>query len=172
MTTNEIIYKTLRTKVNKEPKYMDVLADIGIEIYDSNASSQGFWSVRYIPTGKMLVISKGYDKKNHLYTGRGFCKTNAKDLSKFDYIGFLRCDRNKYHKPDPCINTEYKELRRTIYECKRDYAWAKRDLDGIDKQIASLMKEKEWHEKRVADATNGLETAMKRIAELKRGREN
>ena len=46
MNTNEMIYKTLRTKMDKEPKYRDVLADLGIEVFDSNCSTQGFWSVK------------------------------------------------------------------------------------------------------------------------------
>ena len=172
MTTNEMIFRTLKTKMNKTPKYVEVLADLGIEVYDSDSSTQGFWSVRYTPTGKMLVISKGYDNKTYLYGGEsGYQKTNAKDLKKFDYMGFLKCDRHKeaspYFADKSYVKTEYKELRSAIYHSKRDMRWAKRELEEIDKKIADLMVRKEWQEKRLAEATDTLKVTRERICELR-----
>lgn len=172
MTTNEMIFRTLKTKMNKTPKYAEVLADLGIEVYDSDSSTQGFWSVRYIPTGRMLVISKGYDNKTHLYGGKsGYQETNAKDLKKFDYMGFLKCDRHKEASPYFAdrlhVNTEHKELRSTIYYNKREISRAKSNISEVDKKIADLMKQKKWQEKRLADATNKLNVARERVSELK-----
>lgn len=171
MNTNEMIYKTLRTKTNKEPKYRAVLADLGIEVYDSTFSTQGFWSVRYIPTGKMLVISKGYDNRVHLYGGEnGYQNPHAKDLKLFDYIGFLRCDRKKEGRPyfSDSVFTEYKALMKDIRQGKSDIRWAERDIEEVSKRIADLMEQKKHYEERLADATNRLNAARERVAELRK----
>ena len=172
MTTNEMIFRTLKTKMNKTPKYAEVLADLGIEVYDSDSSTQGFWSVRYIPTGRMLVISKGYDNKTHLYGGDcGYRGTNAKDLKKFDYMGFLRCNRNKEASPyfaDSFIPTEYKAIRCTIHDCKSAIRCAERDLAEVDKKIADLMYQREYYKKKLTDATDRLSEARRRVEELRR----
>lgn len=172
MTTNEMIYRTLRTKMNKEPKYREVLADMGIEAYDSDSSTQGFWSVKCVATGRMLVISKGYDGRRHLYGGdNGYQHTNARDLKKFDYMGFLKCDRRKEASPyftDSSIPTEYRALRCTIRECKSGIRWAERDLAEVDKKIADLMEQKEHYKQRLADAINKLSDARERVEELRR----
>ena len=171
MTTNEMIYSTLRTKMGKVPKYKDILADLGIEVYDSNSSTQGFWSVRYIDTGRMLVISKGYDKRVHLYGGdNGYQHTDAKDLKKFDYIGFLKCNRHKEGTPyfrAGYIDSEYRKLRSDIYEGKRDICWAEREIENLDKKIESLMKEREWQKNRLAKATNRVNMARERVDKLR-----
>ena len=172
MTTNEMIYRTLRTRMDKAPKYRDVLADLGIEVYDSDSSTQGFWSVRYIPTGKMLVISKRYDNRTHLYGGdNGWQKTNAKDLKKFDYMGFLKRNRGSkglpYFYDKSYVKTEYKELGSTLFESKRDIRWAERDLEEVDKKIADLIEKRKWYEKRLADATDRLRVARERVNELR-----
>ena len=170
MTTNEMIYKTLRTKMSKEPRYRAVLADLGIEVFDSDCSTQGFWSVRYIPTGKMLVISKGYDNRVHLYGGEnGYQKPKVRDLKMFDYIGFLRCDRKKEGRPyfsDDYVS-EYKVLMKDIRQGKSDIRWAERDIADVSKRIADLMEQKKHYEERLADATNRLNAARERTAELK-----
>ena len=171
MTTNEMIYRTLRTKMDKVPRFKEVLTDLGIEIYDSDSSTQGFWSVRYIPTGRMLVISKGYDNRVHLYGGdSGYRHTHAKDLKKFDYMGFLKCNRSKEASPyftDSSMPTEYRDLRCTIRECKSGIRWAERDLAEVDKKIADLMEQREHYKKRLADATNRLSEARWRVEELR-----
>lgn len=172
MTTNEMIRRTLKTKTTKEPKYRDVLADMGIEVYDSGNSEQGFWAVRDTATGKNLVISKGYDNRVHIYGDNGFRQVKVKDLSLFDYMGYLKCKRDRkggtpYFNVG-YVNTEYKGLRCAISDGKRDIRWAERDIKEVDKKIESLMKEKEWHEERLARATNSINVARKRIDELKK----
>jgi len=166
MNTNEMIYKTLRTKMDKEPRYRDVLADLGIEVFDSDCSTQGFWSVKYIPTGNMLVISKGYDNRVHLYGGEnGYQNQNAKDLKRFDYIGFLK----RHKKRQVLTDTKYETLRNSIRLCKRDIKWAERDIADVSKRIADLMEQKEHYDERLADATNRLNAARERVAELRKG---
>lgn len=166
MNTNEMIYRTLRTKMDKEPRYRDVLADLGIEVFDSSCSTQGFWSVRYIPTGNMLVISKGYDNRVHLYGGEnGYQEPNAKDLKRFDYIGFLK----RHKKRQVLTDTEYETLRNSICQCKRDIKWAEEDLSDIDKKIAHLMEQRDHYKERLKKATDGLQAARERVAELRKG---
>lgn len=172
MTTNEMIYKTLRTKMDKVPRFKEVLTDLGIEVYNSDGSTQGFWSVRCVDTGRMLVISKGYDNRVHLYGGdSAYRHTRAKDLKKFDYMGFLKCDRRKEASPyftDSSIPTEYRDLRCMIRECKSGIRWAERDLAEVSKQIADLVEQKKHYEQRLADATNKLNGARQRVEELRR----
>lgn len=66
ITVNEMIYKTITTKTSKEPKYKDVLKAMGYTVYNSSWSEYDYWAVKNETTDRMIVFSKGYDKKKRL----------------------------------------------------------------------------------------------------------
>lgn len=67
MTINEMIYKTLTTKMTKEPKYRKELEALGLEIVANNWSDcYNYWLVRNPVTRRELVINKDYGNKKNI----------------------------------------------------------------------------------------------------------
>lgn len=78
ITVNQMILNTLLTKLDKEPKYKEVLETLGYEIFDSDWSSVGNWSVRLKGTDTNgICISRDRGGK------RGYFK-GSKWLGKID----------------------------------------------------------------------------------------
>ena len=168
MTTNEMIWKTLTTKTEKEPKYKSVLADMGIEIYDSESSEQGFWAVRDVNTGRNLVISKDYDGKRRLYGNDGCWDVKTKSVKLVDYIGYLRCPRKykTYYDIHP-VRSEYNVLRDSISTQKRYVSMWECELRKIHKKIGDLMEERNRYEEYRNEAYDSLDKARERAEELR-----
>ena len=168
MTTNEMILKTLTTKMEKEPKYRSVLADMGIEIYDSECSEQGFWAVRDVNTGRNLVISKDYDGKRRLYGNDGCWGVDTKNVRLVDYIGYLRCPSKykTYYDIHP-VRSEYNVLRDSISTQKRYVFMWERELRKIYKKIGDLMEERDRYGEYLHEAWDGLDRARERVEELR-----
>ena len=56
LTINEMIYKTISTKLKKEPKYKEILEQLGYTVFDSDYSDYDCWSVKNNETEKMERI--------------------------------------------------------------------------------------------------------------------
>lgn len=170
MKTNEMIWKTLTTKVGKEPKFRSILVDMGIEIYDSECSEQGFWAVRDTATGRNLVISKDYDGKRTLYGNDGCWDVETKNVRLVDYIGYLRCQREykNYYDLHPEYNSEYRKLRHRISTEKDSASLWSWELKKIDKKIADLMEERERYAGYYKKSCDGLREVRQRVEELRR----
>ena len=171
MTTNEMIWKTLTTKMEREPKYRSVLTDMGIEIYDSECSEQGFWAVRDIATGRNLVISKDYDGKRRLYGNDGCWGVDTKNVRLVDYIGYLRCPRKykSYYDIYP-VRSEYSTLRDLISTQKRSVSMWEWEIRKVHKKICELTEERDRYEGYWNEACEELGKARERVDELKQAR--
>ena len=144
MTINEMIYKTLTTKITKEPKYKEALEALGYELVkDHDWSEYDYWGIK-TAEGKVLVISKGKDNKRHLYTTAKFVQTN--DIQKVDFENLIRTDRSATRwwnmLPKKTKTQEYKDT-------KHDYRIHVSICKDYEKEIAEL-------EQKMADAKNGL----------------
>lgn len=93
MTTNEMIYKTITTKLTKEPKYKSILEDMGYKVYNSDMSACGCWTVENPENGRCILFSKGYDSRRRLYGG--YKPVETKDFKKVNFVGYLK--KRKYN---------------------------------------------------------------------------
>ena len=89
------------------------------------------------------VVTNNYDKKAKAYA-------NGDDQEYYNFMD--------------SVGGEKVWLGYTLRECREKEIVIKE----VDKKIESLMKEKEWHEERLARATNSINVARKRIDELKK----
>ena len=127
MTINEMIYKTLTTKITKEPKYKDALEALGYELVkDHDWSEYDYWGIRIEEDNKILLISKGKDNKRHLYKTASYVKT--KDITKVDFANLIRTNRSEtrwYNNRDkPSRTYRYKMAKsdyRTLLSICDDY---------------------------------------------------
>ena len=68
MTVNEMIYKTLTTKITKEPKYREVLEALGYELdKDHDWSYYDYWGIKMAEDNRVLVISQNRNKERALF---------------------------------------------------------------------------------------------------------
>lgn len=162
MTTNEMIYKTITTKLTKTPVYKSVLEDLGYEVIDREWSSYNNWTIKNKATGNMVMFSKDYDNKRGLFDGPNRIKTN--DFKKVDYVDLL----NK-HKRDSFNNneTKYAKLRRTITSYKWYIDLYKKRIKEKQKEIEKLNNELEEYILRLNHKENELDNTRKEIIELK-----
>ena len=168
MTTNEMIFKTLTTKVTKEPKYKSILKDMGFTIYDSDCSHYNYWTIKCEATGQILVISRDRGNKRGLFDLYSLIKHDDKenDISKIDFIGYLRTTRRMADRIPK--ESEYKELRREIEYCKGwNYKWHKERIEKIEKEIENLNHDLERNKEEIRKLDDKLAKARERVKELK-----
>ena len=166
MTTNEMIYKTINTKLTKEPVYKSVLEDLGYEVYDSDWSAYNNWTVKNKATGRTVVISKNCDNKKGLFDGGGAIRYT--DIKKVNYTAYL--SKNKKAKGMPYFIqpiSEYRRLRDIIDDSKSYIRWRKRDILFIKKKIEKLNEELDRHNEQISKYQKKLDDARKRVMELK-----
>lgn len=168
MTTNEMILKTLTTKVTKEPKYKSILEDMGFTIYDSGCSHYNYWAIKCEATGQTLVISRDRGNRRGLFDPYNLIKYDNKenDISKIDFVGYLRTTR--YMSDRTPKESEYKKLRKEIKYCKGwNYEYHKKELDETYKEIDKLYQKLKYHNERIKEYEDKLTKARKRVKELK-----
>lgn len=163
MTTNEMIYKTITTKLTKEPTYKSVLEDLGYEIYDSTWSSYNYWTVKNKRTGKAVLFSKGYDNKRRLYDIARPIETN--DFKKVDYVDLLNKKRD-YRLFEEC--GKYSKLRSVIRESKSMIRAYERWENEERKELEEITDKIKRYNKQKADYQNRLDNARNEVAELRR----
>lgn len=127
MTTNEMIYKTLTTKLTKEPIYKSILEDLGYVVFDSDCSAYSNWAIKNEKTSREIVISKDYDNKRGLFDP--YNRIETKDIRKVDYVGFLNKKRAVFPYPN---NSEYHEIRTTIQSENAYFAANNKEADIFD----------------------------------------
>ena len=168
MTTNEMIFKTLTTKVTKEPKYKSILEDMGFTIYDSDCSHYNYWTIKCEATGQILVISRDRENKRGLFDPYSLIKHDNKenDISKIDFVGYLRTTRRMADRIPK--ESEYKKLREEIKYCKGwNYKWYKERIEKIKKEIEKLNNSLEYNKEEIRKLDNKLAKARERVKELK-----
>lgn len=168
MTTNEMILKTLTTKVTKEPKYKSILEDMGFTIYDSDCSYYNYWTIKNETTKQVLVISKDRGNKRGLFDPYNLIKYDNKenDISKINFVGYLRTTRHMTNRTPK--ESEYRKLRNEIEDCKRWlYEYHKEKIDKIKKQIEALEQDMKYHDEQIKKYDDKLAKVKERTKELK-----
>ena len=183
MTTNEMIYKTITTKLAKEPIYKSILEDLGYEVYDSGWSYYDNWTVRNKETKKQILISKhNYTNRKALFNGALHIRAN--DLKKVNYVDLLSKNKPNVTRPEYAnyiynnfVTSKYSELRHNISNIKSDVNYlnyrinfAKGDIDNAIKRIEKLNKDIEQYYLEIEDKQKRLGEIRKRVAELKERR--
>ncbi len=162
MTTNEMILKTISTKTTKEPKYKSILENMGYVICISDWGECGCWCVENPVTDRLVVFSKGYDKKKRLYGG--YKPIKEKDYKKIDFVGYLKCTRTYGDKK----TNKYNELRNEIKLTKEYIKDYKKDMEKAQKKIEEAIKNFEYLQSRYDENVSKLEECRKKVKELKK----
>lgn len=146
ITINEMIYKTLTTKMTKEPKYRKELEALGLEIVENDWSScYNYWLVRNPTTGRELVINKDYGNRKNIFNPYDSIAKDSHHIQKIDFLGYLNCDRPSYNEKLPQKN-KYREWREALKDGKH---WK----DYYEKRIQKLKEEKEKLDKAIREQT-------------------
>lgn len=162
LTINEMILKTISTKLNKEPKYKEILEAMGYIIFDSEWSSYNNWSVGNEDNNRLVVLSKGYDNKKRLYGGGSPIKTN--DFKKVDYVGYLNCNRIKCYTP----YSKYSKLRYSMKHTKQMIEVTDGIIENLQSRINDLTTRLEKEQKSKNGYLKELTEIRKEITELKK----
>ena len=163
MTTNEMILKTISTKLTKEPIYKSILEDLGYEVYDSKWSAYNNWAIKNKKTGNTVLFSKGYDNKKRLYdTSRPI---NARNFKEVDYVGLLK--KEKRPRFSNTNTSEYAILRDKIKESKWSIEYYKKDIEGKRKRLDEIMNDIKRYEGYISNSEACLGSARERVAELR-----
>ena len=145
MNTNEMIYKTIKTKLTNTPIYKTTLENLGYEVFDSEESYYGYWAVKNTETGRMILISQGYDKKRRLYDN--WSDVSTKDFEKVDFVNLLKTNRPSVHNPyanDYVYRNfergKYYDLRQIIKYNKGYVKYAEQKIEMYKKQLCDIKK--------------------------------
>jgi len=164
LTINEMIYKTISTKLKKEPKYKEILEQLGYTVFDSDYSDYDCWSVKNNETEKMVCFSKGYStNKKMLFNWGSAIKSN--DFKKVDFVNFLKCKRNYLNRCVP--NSRYGNLRSIISHNKQSIKWYNEEIDEVQKKIDKLKKDLDRYNKYIEEKEQKLEDARDEVFKLK-----
>lgn len=167
MTTNEMIYKTISTKLTRTPIYKSVLEDLGYEVYDSTWSSYNYWAVRNKKTGKTILFSNGYDNKRRLYDNATPIKAN--DYKKVDYVGYLNKNKPTINHPYfEEISGKYSMLRVTIRQSKSMIKAYERWINEKQEKLDEIIEDIRQYNESKANYQKGLDKAREEVRKLRR----
>lgn len=166
MTTNQMIYKTLTTKVTKEPKYKSVLDDMGFTVFESGLSHYNYWAIKCNETGRTLVISRDRGNKRGLFDPYSLIKHDGKnnDILKVDFVRYLR--KRKYDRTKK--QSIYSELR---WKIERYKSWAEYEAKRVteaQKQVDKALEYLDYCKKEYRKNTDGLRECRSRVDELRK----
>ena len=141
LTVNEMIYKTLTTKVDKIPKYKEELEALGFKLNDIHGwSTYDYWGIETDTPGVIVLISSGYDRKRRLYKTSREIKT--KDMSKIDFENLIKVNRPRMETYELTRIQKYKMKRNEhrhllqILERKKDaFEKAKSDFEYFEEYV-------------------------------------
>jgi hypothetical protein len=141
LTVNEMIYKTLTTKVSKIPKYKDELEALGYKLNSTHAwSTYDYWGIETGIPGRILLISSGYDKKKRLYKTAKHIKT--KDITKVDFENLIKTNRESFNQVHASRITQYKQTKMCyktglaiLEDKKKEYEQARLSLEYWEKSV-------------------------------------
>ena len=150
MTVNEMIYKTLTTKITKEPRYKDALEKLGYELVkDHGWSEYDYWGVKMAEDNRILLISKGRDNKRHLYKTASHVQT--KDITKVDFEKLIKTDRSATRplKFRPYTRIELYKVAREDYKTHLRICEGEKKNIVVKEEMLEKAKEslKNWEER-------------------------
>lgn len=166
LTANEMIYRTLTTKLIKEPKYKKELEDLGLVIFDSHWSSMDYWAVKNPVNDRYLVISKDLGNKTRLYKEGISSFTDFAGIKHVNLLNYLIGKRKRYTEPK--LVGKYHLLRNKIQSSKYWMKVIEDDIKEVDEKIKRLEEEKKRYIDRYNSYENELNEARKRVDEIKR----
>lgn len=125
LTVNEMILKTLTTKITKIPKYKEILENLGYELNNTHKwSSYNYWGIN-VPKSKLVLnISKCYGKKYIFVSGMTVENFNKAKL--FDFVNFLKVKGERHEYSLFKFHREYKS---SIFKTFENY---KKELEYCD----------------------------------------
>lgn len=170
MTTNEMIYKTIMTKLEKEPKYRSVLEDMGYEVYDSGKSAYGNWAVKNLGTERSVLVSRDYFGKRGLFNG--YIPIKKGDPRKVDFVGYLRKEKTKNKVASR--HREYRHLSDVIEDSKKLISTYEDCLNRCHENLDSWIKHYEErcaeYQKKIDEENARLAEARAKVDELRKGK--
>lgn len=150
MTINEMIYKTLTTKMTKEPKYRKELEALGLEIVINDWSDcYNYWLVRNPATGRELVINKDYSNRKNIFNPYNSIIEEGHDIKKINFFGYLNCDRPSLSERLP-KESKYKKWRVKLRSNKRYILNCKKDIQGLQEKKRKLDETIQYYEERLS----------------------
>ena len=195
-TTNEMIFRTLKTKVfnykgerNPEPKYAQALRDMGYTVdYDTNADAYDE-DARWRVNGREIYSCMG--KNTSFSTANGYVDGMA-NIGKIDFENLFRvwderkaklAEMNKrgkiyderYYRKDWnkrrymtqfSGNTTIERYKNLCDRVDRNCSWERRDLVRAEKQLEEAMKNLERAKARLAKAEASNEEDLAKIDEI------
>ena len=164
---NQAIAKVIFEKFKKDVKdEIRIIESAGYTVhkYDSRLE------VSNIMTSKSVRLDDRYSTYHRLskryavcygpYRGMDSGFDSYEDVSKFDFVSCLETPLNKvYWTPENIRYTQYESDRINRYLlAKSDYDYDMRKISRMEKEIASLKKQLEDAERRLAEETGRIET--------------
>lgn len=168
MTINEMIYKTLITKMTKEPKYRKELEALGLEIVANNWSDcYNYWLVRNPATRRELVINKDYDNKKNIFNPYRSIVKEGHDIKKIDFLGYLNCNRPPYNERFP-KRSKYKEWREELVQGKRWIPYHEKEIQKLQRKKKSIDNEIQYNERNILQYQMKINKIRENINKLKK----
>lgn len=174
-TTNEMLFNTLKTKVNATPKYKAELEAMGYTL--TNDDFDTYWTVNGV------AISKGEGAAYFFFAGR--CVETLKELAKVDwehyfkvrderiakrtaptptiYNAIAKWDKNGYEGHNRTIE-KFKDLYYTVHSDK--VSWREREIERARAAVESALRELEWQTRKLAEAEHEVEAAKTERARM------
>ena len=141
-TTNEMIFKTLKTKADKPAKFAEQLREMGYEVENeewnykhTERRPRTYWAVND------LEVSKWEGETAQLSLGRGQYVEKFENIKKIDFVDYfdkLEARKGKHERMNACDaieqRHEYWKNERTVYvgEDGKEHRWYER---GCKKQV-------------------------------------
>ena len=168
LTVNEMIYKTLTTKITKEPKYRNELEALGYELVsDHNWSTYDYWGIRTLENNSVLLISKSYGGKKMLYRTTHHIQT--KDIQKVDFENLIKTDRSatrRWMLVEPVNKCAQYKLAVEYYKLHvKCYEDGLKEIAELEKELARVRDRAKYWESMVQKAKNKVNDI---VAEIKK----
>ena len=165
MTVNEMIYKTLTTKITKEPKYREVLEALGYEL-DKNHdwSYYDYWGIKMAEDNRVLVISQNRNKERALF--KTFKSVPTKDIKKVDFVNLIKTDRSetrpKHYEPVTLIQA-YKYAKRDYKSNINICNTCKQEIQELEERLERRKENlQDWID-RTKDSKEALDRIIAKI---------
>lgn len=166
MTINEMIFKTITTKCDKEPVYKEVLEVLGYKVIKSDMSYYGYWEVQNPKTGRVAVISKGRNNGNKgLFNPNEYVKG---DIKKIDYVNYLKTDRRL--KNAAVALPKIIVLRSDIAREKQELARLESLKGRVEEEERIVRKRLDICDSKIKDSKSKLKVLRKEVKERKMGK--
>lgn len=169
LTVNEMILKTLTTKITKTPKYKEVLETMEYTLNNTHDwSCYDYWGIEIPGTDLILNISKDYRGKKRLFATAhpvSYCE----DFKKFDFVNFLkvRGQREEYFMFEAKQRLK-NSIPETFRNYKREMEYYKFALDRTKNKIDSAQSALKMALKEQAELVKYKEKTQKEFEEYKK----